>query len=127
MKAFICRELQQCVEDGIGILLPEVDAVRLFGGELKLSWIADVPQEHQRPRLVLNLLTQPDEGTPSVNETTDSDIAPDSMQFGCTLPHILQSIWEEDPVKGTVLVYNMDFMDAYDCGTFRMDQVVSFA
>ena len=49
------------------------------------------------------------------------------MQFGCALPHILQSIWEEDPVKGTVLVYNMDFTDAYDCGTFRMYQVVSFA
>ena len=79
MKAFICGELQQCVQDGIGILLPEVDAVRLFGGELKLSWIANVPQEHQRPRLVLNLLTQPDEGTPSVNDTMDREIDAESM------------------------------------------------
>ena len=48
------------------------------------------------------MLAQPGEGTHSVNETTAREIAPESMQFGRALPHILQAIWEADPVQGPV-------------------------
>ena len=73
--------------------------MRLFGEKNKLSRIAAVTQEHQRPRLILNLLEQSDEGNPSVNDTTDMEVAPESMQFGRASPYILQVICEADPVK----------------------------
>ena len=76
MTAFICREFQHRVRDGFNILLPEADAVRLFREKLKVSRIAAVPQEHRRPRLILNLSAQPNKGTPIVNETTVREIAP---------------------------------------------------
>ena len=44
--------------------------------EIKLYRIVMVPQEHRRPRLILDLLEQPGEGTPSVNDTTDRETAP---------------------------------------------------
>ena len=61
MTSFIRREMQQHVRDGFSILLPVADMVRLF---------------HQRLRLILNLLEQPDEETPMVNDTMDRKIAP---------------------------------------------------
>ena len=51
------------------------DAIRLFGERLKLSHIAAVTQAHLRPRLILNLLVQPDSDTPSVNDTTAREAA----------------------------------------------------
>ena len=74
----------------------------MFGEQLKLSRIAAVPQAQRRPRLILNLLTPPDKETPSVNDTTDREIAPESMQFGRAFPRILQAIWEADPAEGPV-------------------------
>ena len=68
------------------------NAARLFGDKLKLTCIAAVPQYHRRLRLIINLLAQPDEGTPSANDTMDREVAPESMQFGRAFPHILQSI-----------------------------------
>ena len=59
--------------------MPAVDAVRLFGEDLKLSQIVVVSQEYRRPRLILNLSAQPDKGTPIVNETTVKEIAPESI------------------------------------------------
>ena len=61
MTSFIRREMQQHVRDGFSILLPVADMVRLF---------------HQRLRLILNLLEQPGEETPMVNDTMDRKIAP---------------------------------------------------
>ena len=61
MTSFIRREMQQHVRDGFSILLPVADMVRL---------------SHQRLRLILNLLEQPDEETPMVNDTMDRKIAP---------------------------------------------------
>ena len=40
---------------GFGILLPEADAVRLFGEKLKLSFIEAVPQGQRRLRNILYL------------------------------------------------------------------------
>ena len=60
--------------------------MRLFGEKLKLSRIAAVPQVHRRPRLILNLSAQPDSNTLSVNETTDREAAPESLQFGRASP-----------------------------------------
>ena len=76
MTAFICGDLHQRVRYGFSILLPVADAVGLFGDNLKLSWIAAIPQEHQRTWLILNFSAQPDEGTSSVNETTVRESAP---------------------------------------------------
>ena len=76
---FIHRKMRQCVQDRFRILLPATDAVRLFGENLKLLRITVVPQENRRPRLTINLLEQTDEGTSSVNNTTDREVAPESM------------------------------------------------
>ena len=67
--------MRQRVRDGFSILLPAADAVRFLGDNLKLSWIATAPQEYQSPRIILNLLAQSYEGTPSVNNTMDREFA----------------------------------------------------
>ena len=101
--------------------------VGLFGENLKMSCIVEVPQEHHRPCLILNLSAQPDEGTPSVKNTTDREVAPESMQFGRAFPRILQTIWESDPDKGPVRVSNMDVIDVYHRGMLQPSQVGDFA
>ena len=60
MVGFIWGEMQQKVQDGFSIFLPAAGTVRIFGENLKLSYIVMVPQIHQRPRLILNLLAKPD-------------------------------------------------------------------
>ena len=87
--AFIRGEMQRRIKDDFSILLPTADAIRLFGENLKLSRITAVPQAHHRPRLILYLLAQSDSETPSVNETTDREAAPESLQFGRSFPRIL--------------------------------------
>ena len=72
-------------------------------------------------------MTQPNEGTPSVNDTTDREAAIEFMQFGCAFSHILQEIWESDPDMGPVQVSKMDVTDAYHRCTLRMSQVGAFA
>ena len=84
-----------------------------FGNKLNLSHIVAVPQEHRMPRLILNLLEQSDEGRPSVNKTTNREVAPELTKLGRALPHILQAIREVDPDKGPVWVSNMDNTDTY--------------
>ena len=100
--------LRRRIKDGLSILLPAADAMRLFGDKLKLSRIAAVPQAHRRPRLILNLSAQPDLNTLSVNETTDREAAPESLQFGQAFPLILQAVWEADPVQGPFQVSKLD-------------------
>ena len=107
--------------------LPAADAMRLFGEKLKLSRIAAVPQAHRRPRLILNLLAQPDSNTLSVNETTDREAAPESLQFGRAFPRILQAVWEAVPIQGPVRVSKLDVTDAYHRGTVKPAQVGAFA
>ena len=79
MTAFIRRELHKRLQGGFSILLPASDAVRLFGKNLKISRIAAVPQEHQHPRLILDLLAQTYKGVLSVNDTMVREIALESM------------------------------------------------
>ena len=98
---------------------PVTDTVRMFGGKMKLSCIAMVPQDHLRPRLILNLPGNPNEGTPSVNDTTEREVAPESMHFGHAFPNILQDIWEADPAKCSVHVLKLDVTDASHRGTMR--------
>ena len=64
----------------------------MFGEKLKLSRIAEIPQAQHWPLLILNLSAAPDKETPSVNNTTDREIAPESMQFGRAFPRIIQAI-----------------------------------
>ena len=127
MTEFIHGELHQRVQDGFSTLFSKADVVRIFGKNLKLSRIAAVPQEHRRPRLILNLLAQPNKGMQSVNDTTVREIAPESMQFGCAFSHILQAIWEADPVQGPVRVSKLDVTDAYRSGTLCQSQLGAFA
>ena len=126
MTESIRGEMRQRVRDGFSILLPATDAVRLFGENLKLLRITVVPQENRRPRLTINLLEQTDEGTSSVNITTDREVAPESMKFGCTFPCTIQTIWESDPYKGPTRVSKLDVMDTYHCGTLWPSQVGAF-
>ena len=60
MTSSIRGELRRRIKDGFSILLPAADTMRLFGKRLELSRIAALPQAHCRPRLILNLLAQPD-------------------------------------------------------------------
>ena len=86
-----------------------------------------MPQAHRRPRLILNLSAQPDSNTLSVNETTDREAAPESLQFGRAFPRILQEVWEADPIQGPVRVSKLDVTDAYHHGTVKPAQVGAFA
>ena len=65
-------------------------------------------------------------GTPSVNDTTDREIAPESMQFGHAFPCILQEIWEADPYQVPIRVSNLGVIDSYHNGTLRTSQMGSF-
>ena len=119
--------MQRGIKDGFSILLLATDAIRLFGEKLYLSRIAAVPRAHRCPRLILNLLAQQDSDIPSVNETTNRESAPESLQFGRAFPRILQAVWEADLVQGPVRVSKLDVTDAYHRGTVKLAQVGAFA
>ena len=127
MAAFICGEMWQRVQVGFSILIPVADTVRFFGDKLNLSCIFVVPHEHRRTRFIINLLIQPNEVTPSVNNTTYKEVAPELMQSGHAFPRILQAVWEAAPDKGPVRVSNMDPTDAYKRGTLQPAHVGAFA
>ena len=99
---FIRGELWRRLQDGFSILLSAEDAVQLFGEKLKLSRITAVPQAQRQPRIILNLLAPPNKEIPSVNNTIDRDIDPESIQFGRAFTRILQAIWEADQEEGLV-------------------------
>ena len=86
-----------------------------------------MPQAHLCLRLILNLSAQPDSNTLSVNETTNREAVPESLQFGRASPHILQVVWEADLVQGPVRVSKLDVTDAYHRGTVKPAQVSVFA
>ena len=127
MVSFVRGELRRRVQDGFIILLSAEDAVQLFGEKLKLSRIAAVLQAQRRPRLIMNFLAPPDKDTPSVTNTTDREIDPESMQFGRAFPRILQAIWEADPEEGPVQVSILDVTDTYHRGTLNPSQMGAFA
>ena len=78
--------------------------MRFFGDKLKLSCIMEVPHERCRPRIILNLLAELDEGMPNVNDTTDREVVLESIKFGRAFPRTLQAICEEDLDKVPVRV-----------------------
>ena len=127
INSFIQGELWRRIKDGFSILLPAADAMQLFGERLKLSHIAAVLQAHRHLHLILNLLAQPESDTLSVNETTNREAAPKSLQFGWALPCILQVVWEADPIQGPVRVSKLDVTDSYHRGTVKPMQVGAFA
>ena len=100
--------------------------MQLFGENLKLSPIAAVPQTHRCPRLIFNLSAQPDSNTLSVNETTNREAAPESLQFGRSFPHILQAVQEANTVQGPFCISKLDVTDAYHRGTVKPAQVGAF-
>ena len=55
MTDFIRGEMQRRIKYGFSIFLPSADAIRMFGENLKLSRITDMPQAHRRLRLIINL------------------------------------------------------------------------
>ena len=113
MVIFIREEMQRRIQDEFSILLSAEDNVQMFRENLKLSCITAVPQAHCRPRLTLNLSDQPNKETLSVNDNTDKDITQESMQFGISIPRILQVIWEADLEEGPVRVSKLDVTGAY--------------
>ena len=123
---FLHREMWKRVRHGFRNLLPAAGAVRFFRYKLKLSHISVFPQEHCRPPPKLNMSEQPDEDTPSFNNTIDMEVATESMQFGCTFPCALQEILETDSDKGPVRVSKLGLTDAYHRGTRRPSQVGAF-
>ena len=127
MARFIFVEIHRKVQDIFSILLPAADAVCIFGEKHKIYCIMEVPQAHLRQHLILNLLTKPDKGTPSINNTTNRDVALESMQFGRDSSCILQAIWEADPAKGPVRISKLDVTNAYHHGNLWPSQVGAFA
>ena len=89
MISFIRENLLRRIQDIFRILLSAKDALQFFREKLNLSCIVAFPQAQLRPRLILNLSAAPNKETPSVNATTDREIAPESMQFGRAFPRIL--------------------------------------
>ena len=83
-------------------------------------------QAHRSLRLILNLLSHPDSDTPSFNETSNREDAPELLQSGRVFPRILQAFWEADLFQSPVRVSNMDITDAYHCGTVNPSQVGAF-
>ena len=116
MVGFIREEMQRMVHDGFRTLFPVEYGVLVFRENLKISRIVAVPQANLQLRLILNLLSQPDKVTPSINDTTDRDIEPESMQFGQAFPYILHAIWEADPEEGPVRVSKLNVTYAYHRG-----------
>ena len=113
MTALIHGEMRQRVQDGFIIFFSLAYEVRLFRENLKLYRITDIPQDHHRPHLILNLSTNSYEGTPNINDTTDREVAPESMESGRSYPYLLQYIWEVDPAQGMVRMPKLDVTDAY--------------
>ena len=72
------------------------------------------------------MLAQPDKGTPSVNNNTDREIAPELTQFGRAFPRILRDIWETDHTKGFVQVSKLDVPGDYHRGTIWLYQAGTF-
>ena len=86
MTSIVRGEIHWKTKEGFSILLLPADAIRLFGERLKLYCITAAPQEHCCPRLILNMLAQPDSDTPCVNDTTDKEAALEPLQFGRAFP-----------------------------------------
>ena len=63
----------------------------------------------------------------SVNETTDREAAPESLQFGRAFPRILQAVWEANPIQRLVRVYKRDVTNVCHRGTVKPAQVGAFA
>ena len=99
----------------------------MFREKLNLSHIASVPQTQHRPYLILNSSAPPNKETPSVNDTTDREIAPEPIQFGRVFPRIIQEIWEANPEEGPVRVSKLDVTDAYHRGNLKLYQVGAFS
>ena len=74
--------MQWRIKDGFSILFLAAGVIQLFGEKLNLSRISEVPQAHCCPRLILDISAQLDSDMPIVNETTNRETAPDSLQFG---------------------------------------------
>ena len=89
MTTFIPGEMQRRIKYGFRILLPETYELRLFGEKLKLSHILAFPQAHCHLCLILNLSEKPDVGMPSLDDATNREAAPESLQFGMDFPCIL--------------------------------------
>ena len=127
MTTFIWGEMQRRIKYGFSILLPAADVIQLFGARLKLSRIAEVPQAHCSPRLILNLSAQPDSDTPSVQKTTNREAALEPLQFSWYFSRIMYAVWEADPVQVPVRVSKLDVTDAYHRSTIKPVQVGAFA
>ena len=96
-----------------------------------------VRQANQKDRLICDLTAPPPSGdsllppfsedTPAVNVSTNSSMAPQAMQFGPCLPHILQQIWEGDPQDGPFYLSKWDISDGFRRCVLCPADVVAFS
>ena len=92
---------------------PSGIVVCVFEDKLNLYPIEAVPQEHFHLRLIIDLYVNPKKGAPILKNTTDREVAPESIQFGSDLSRILQEIWEVNLDQGPVRMSNIYVADSY--------------
>ena len=91
----------------------EKDAILIFGTAICIFCLASVDQINHKPRLICNFIEEPNDITPLVSASTDKAPAPKVIQFVPCLAHILQKIWESDPVDVPVWISKWDISDAF--------------
>ena len=87
--------------------------VCLFVDKLNVYHIEVFPQEHFHLRLIIDLYVNPKKGANIFKNTTDREVAPESIQFVSDLSRILQEIWEVNLAQGPVRMSNIYVADSY--------------
>ena len=119
-----CRaEIPERITHGFSIILSEEDILLYFDRKLKISCLASVDQANQKPRLICNSSSAPDDITASVDDTTNMQANPQAIQFGACLARVLQIIWEVHPLDGPVLLSKWDVSDAFHQCPLRLRDV----
>jgi hypothetical protein len=101
---FMRQEFCDMIEAGQWMAVP-YSAVRHLPN-LRLSPTGVVPQRDRRPRPIVDYTFS------DVNENTAST-APDSLQFGTTLPRFLQQLERADTRQGPIYLAKTDISDAF--------------
>ena len=102
---FLRQEYTSMIKKGHWVLLP-ADLVRA-NRNLRLSPLGVVPQRERRPRTIS------DYSYFGVNDDTVPLAHQSAMQFGRTLPRILQRIHESNPKYGPVFLSKIDIADGF--------------
>ena len=122
--AFCKKEILERTQWGFSIIFSVTKA--LFVTSLFISRLTLADQVNRRPRLICNSNKEPNAATPSVNSSTDKGTVPNEMQFGACVAHILQNIWDAEPVDGLVWLSKWDILDAFYRCNLRPSDIGKF-